>query len=123
MKIITASHFSKPSLTDDQVSRGFLIVDITIKSSCDTGWILAPTWDLVNDYKSNKISEEKYTTEYLSIIEKRFDRFSQHRINHMNSMKLILVCYCSAGEFCHRYIAADFLVKRLGAVYFGEHRI
>lgn len=122
MKILTASHTTMPSLTDYQVSRGFLIVDITIKSRCDTGWILAPIWDLVNNYKANIISQDEYTVSYMSLMSNRFDKFSHHRIMSMNNMNIILICYCPVGEFCHRYLAADFLVKRLGATYFGEHQ-
>lgn len=121
MKLLTASHSFKPTLTEDQLSKGFVIWDITAKSGCSSGWILAPTWDLVNNYKSKKISEEEYTINYFKILGRRWNSVLPETLEKMNNLNVILVCYCPQGVFCHRYLAADFLVKQQGAKYFGEY--
>ena len=54
MKILTASISNTPALTDLQISKGFIIIDITIKSACKNGWLFIPTWNLVNDYATGK---------------------------------------------------------------------
>lgn len=99
-----------------------MILDITIKSGCDKGWILAPTWEMVNTFKSGLMSEETFTNMYFSIVNYRWDRIIPSTIEWMKDKNLILVCYCPQGQFCHRYLAAEFLVKKMGATYFGEHQ-
>lgn len=122
MKILTAQISNTPALTDLQISKGFIIIDITIKSACKNGWLLSPTWSLVNDYKSGEISEDEYTEEYLKLIGRRWSIATDHTKDKFNKMNAILVCYCPSGTFCHRYIAADFLVKNMNAMYYGEHK-
>ena len=122
MKILTASHSHKPSLTDDQVSKGFVLLDITIKSGCNKGWILAPTWDMVNGIKSGNMSENEYIALYNELLKQRWARLPDYKHDEFMSMKAILVCYCPQGVFCHRYLAAKFLVDTYGAKYFGEYK-
>ena len=121
MKILTASHYSKPILSESQIQRGFSIWDITIKSGCDDGWILAPTWDMVNGIKSGELSEEEFTKQYFKLMNKRWFCLTSYRMESMYNTKAILICYCQTGVFCHRYLAADWLVKRMNAKYFGEY--
>jgi len=120
MRILTSSISNTPALADNQIRKGIVIVDITIKSACENGFIFAPTWELVNDYKSGKISEDIYTKLYLKLINRRWSIITEHTKNKLSDMNAILVCYCPSGTFCHRYIAADFLVKNMNAVYYGE---
>ena len=122
MKILTASHSHKPSLTEDQIRKGFVLLDITIKSGCEKGWVLAPTWEMVNGIKSGNISEKDFTMLYNELLEKRWARLSDYKHDEFKAMKAILVCYCPQGVFCHRYLAAKFLVDKYGATYFGEYR-
>ena len=37
----------------------------------------------------------------------------------LNQNEVVLVCFCKAWDFCHRYLLAEILVK-LGCVYKGE---
>lgn len=122
MKIKTCSHDNKPILTDDQVSKGFVVADITIKSGCDIGWVMAPTWEMVNAIKRGTMPKETFTKMYYSLMNFRWDRLMPERLEAMRKMNLILMCYCPEGQFCHRYLAADFLVNREGATYYGEHQ-
>jgi uncharacterized protein YeaO (DUF488 family) len=91
-------------------------LDITVK----TGWnVLAPTWDMVIKYKNREISQEEYTKQY----------YDKMRISYVNRRddwnwllrqeEVVLVCFCKAGDFCHRLLLTDILVK-LGAEYLGE---
>lgn len=99
----------------------FLIKDITIKSCDEDIWFLAPTWELVEQYKSGQISEEKFTHKYLDLINFRWDVLLPSKINNLIKKNVILVCYCPPGQFCHRKLAAEFLVKK-GGEYIGEFK-
>lgn len=120
MKILTCSHSNKPVLTEKQVNAGYVVKDITIKSYDEDVWFLAPTWDLVNKYKSGKISEYEYTNDYNELINRRYKFLFKSDIQKLNK-NLILVCYCQSGQFCHRYLAAKFLQSK-GGIYYGEHK-
>lgn len=116
MKVMTASHASKPALTKKQINAGYMIADITIKSYSPGFYFLTPTWDLVNGFKSGSISEEEYKKLYFKLIN---EKTSDYKIKKLSKKNLILVCYCTSG-FCHRYLAAEFLVEK-GAKYYGEY--
>lgn len=122
-KILTASHSNKPSLTDEQVSKGFLMIDITAKSGCDIGWVLAPSWDIVSRYKSGNLTQENFKKEYFDLIESRWKKPLKSIEDIENVERIILVCYCPPNQFCHRYLAADFLVRRYHAQYCGEYAL
>lgn len=111
---------NKPVLTDQQVKAGYVIKDITIKSHDQDMWFLAPTWELVNSYKLGKINEKEYKIIYTELLDERWDLLFNKDINNLKK-NLILVCYCKAGEFCHRYIAAEFLQNK-GWRYYGEYK-
>lgn len=91
-------------------------LDITIKSGELT---FAPTWDMVMGYKSGKLTEEAYTKAYYSMMRASY-RANRARWDELLSQpRVVLVCYCKAGAFCHRTLLANILVK-LGASYGGE---
>ena len=74
---------------------------------------LAPPEDLLDDWKSNKISWVTYTNRYiqqlntpmalqdLSIILKLLDE----------GVDVTVYCYCGKGKNCHRYILGDICSK------------
>lgn len=123
MKILTASQITKPALTDDQVNNGFVVLDITVKSGDDLGWIFAPSWEMVNSYKNGDLSESDFTDMYYKLISNRWDKQTRTKETILKKSHLILVCYCRPDEFCHRILCAEFLVNSIGAKYYGEHRI
>jgi len=90
--------------------------DITVKS----GFLfLAPTWNMVLDYKNGKINEEEYTKLYY---DKMRQSYKSHRAGWdwlLNKDIVTLVCFCKPGDFCHRLLLAEMLIK-LGATYLGE---
>lgn len=119
MKISTTSiAYSNKCL---ELNPNFLIKDITIKSCDEDIWFLAPTWELVEKYKSGQISEEQFTHVYLDLIIFRWDVLLPSKINNLMKQNVILVCYCPPGQFCHRRLAAEFLVSK-GGEYIGEFK-
>lgn len=102
-------------------------IDITIKSAkTNIGRYLAPTWDMVNGFKSGKITEKEYTDQYLSLMRQRYTRDSEvfHRAIK-DKESITLKCYCRANAFCHRRIAVFVLMQiathiNIPASYEGE---
>lgn len=74
--------------------------------------ILAPTWDLVRDVKSGRITEEEYTTEYLKLIKKR--GATPYRTLADLGENAILLCYEKPTDFCHRHIVALWIETETG---------
>lgn len=73
---------------------------------------LAPSSQLLKDYKSGIADKEEYTRRYLSSLEslkKRgyLDKFVNYLNNHIKD--IVLLCYEKRGDFCHRHILADYL--------------
>lgn len=93
-------------------------IDITARTVSRTdspGWILAPSWSLVNRYRAGYITADAYTKEYFKILENRLAHFRPAfrdfiRYNH----EVTLVCFCRPGVFCHRVLAAQFLERVCG---------
>ena len=51
-------------------------LDITVKSSIYPGNVLAPTWEMVKGFKSHKITEWDYATQYFGHIINRVSNLS-----------------------------------------------
>ncbi len=90
--------------------------DITVKSGVEA---FAPTWGMVRGFKNGSISEEDYTEKYLEMMRKSKEERPEIWRELLEKDRVVLVCYCKAGEFCHRLLLADILVEE-GAVYCGE---
>jgi len=91
-------------------------LDITVKTGSD---LLAPTWNMVMGYKSGKITQDEYIDLYYSKMRLSYINNQNFWIRLLKRDEVILVCFCKAGDFCHRILLADILVK-LGAEYLGE---
>ena len=91
-------------------------VDITVKSGMK---IFAPDWKMVIDVKSGAITEEEYTKKYYGKMRLSYKNNRTEWDNFMKRDSVVLVCFCKAGTFCHRYLLANIFVK-LGAEYLGE---
>ncbi len=96
--------------------RGADRIDITAKSGDKD---FAPTWGMVMGLKKGEISREEYIKNYLEMM-KKFRRENPRKWVDLFSMnKVVLVCYCSPGDFCHRILLSQILVEE-GAEYKGE---
>lgn len=74
---------------------------------------LCPTWDLIMNYKSGKISSEQYTRIYYEQILNKLDAAKVYQELGDDS---ILICYEKSGEFCHRHIVGNWLMSNLGII-------
>lgn len=96
---------------------GNAYLDITRMTGLD--W-LAPEWKTLKNLKAGKINQKDYKKIYLSLIKKNF-RVDPSRLEWLNSLNtVVLSCYCKPGNFCHRYILADFLGNLKGNRRLGE---
>ncbi len=87
--------------------------DVTIKSG-DIHF--APTWDMVHAWKAGTIDWETYSKRYRQLMLQSY-RQNQNAWHEMLHKSIItLLCYCRAGEYCHRNLLADFLYKLGGKV-------
>lgn len=70
---------------------------------------LAPSSDLLSDYKSGKTDKQGYTQRYL----KQLDDLADTNPDYFNRFKtdedIILLCYEKMGDFCHRHILSNYL--------------
>lgn len=75
--------------------------------------ILAPTWDILNQYKRN-YDTSVYTKAYLKLLQDRHEEVSK-LINHLEEISkdklVLLLCWEGPNKFCHRHILADYLKK------------
>ena len=98
-------------------------VDITVKSAKGDAHLVAPTWGMVQGYKSGTMSEAAYTSAYLSILERNKAQILKFFYTK-DPGEITLVCYCPSGAFCHRVILAEWL-QSVSVVfeYKGERKI
>lgn len=73
---------------------------------------LAPSPELLREYKSGKIDEKGYTVWYLRLLtERNLDPYKV--VNDMSDGRIML-CYESPNAFCHRHIVAYWITKHTG---------
>ncbi|MCW4014048.1 MAG: hypothetical protein NWF07_13830 [Candidatus Bathyarchaeota archaeon] len=93
-------------------------IDITVKSAKGIAKKFAPTWDMVKKYKEGKLSKLQYTRKYARMINRLKAEDFEELIG--DKKRIILTCYCKAGEFCHRTLLAKFLEQEGYGIYGGE---
>ena len=88
------------------------LIDTTYRSGIihqNVRW-LAPTGELLGNYKSGIASEYDYQQIYLNLMRVRWSQDPQWFIDFCQRYdKVALACYCGAGQFCHRLILVDIL--------------
>jgi uncharacterized protein YeaO (DUF488 family) len=97
-------------------------MDITAKSKEPLGKIFSPTWKIVDAYKYHNMSEEEYSLRYLHEMRISYLKYREKWNEVLNKSLITVVCFCPAGEFCHRLELAKIL-QTLGAKYNGERKI
>lgn len=91
--------------------------DITVKTGDKT---FSPSWDMLKAIKGGSMSREEYKTRYVDLMKKSLRENPQKWKDLISRDKVILVCYCPSGVFCHRVLLANMLVKSGVAKYMGE---
>lgn len=97
-------------------------LDTTIKSaSTDIGKLFAPTWEMVTGVKAyygdnrwpkvKPISGEEYGQCYYQLLRDRYRKHTALFLNLIQQERVVLCCYCTEPEACHRSLAADILLK------------
>ena len=100
-------------------------LDITVMGKWSTGKMWAPTWDMVNGVKKGTMSEIEYTQQYYELLNSRWHdtNFVEATMNLVNKVKdhdVTLVCFCPAGNFCHRTLLITWLQCNWSVLYGGE---
>jgi len=100
-------------------------LDISVKGNDPLGKYFAPTWEMLMEYKkglglvSPEILEKTYTDKYFQLLTKRMQENFTPFAELLAREYVVFVCFCAAGEFCHRILLAYFL-QQLGVTYGGE---
>ena len=74
---------------------------------------LAPTKQILDDYKKNKISWEKYEIEYHKLLEERNVKNLFSTIVDLSSETICLLCSEEKSDHCHRRLLAEYLKNNL----------
>lgn len=97
-------------------------LDITVKGQDPFGKLFAPTWEMVSTYHKSgrtdndkQIYVEKYHYAILNVIKRNPGAWGKL----LAMPHVVLVCFCAAGEFCHRHLLVYYL-QEYGAKYNGE---
>jgi hypothetical protein len=110
-------------------------LDITVKGNDPAGKIYAPTWNMVQGWKNNSLSNEEYTDMYYHLLLDRWNNrpgFADEitrlvemvkDTDNMQARDVTLVCFCPAGSFCHRYLLVNFLEYNYDIPYGGERSL
>jgi len=91
-------------------------LDVSVKSG---SIVFSPTWQMVLDHKTGVLSDEHYTDMYYNLMRISYKDNPDAWELLLFKGRVVLCCYCKPGDFCHRRLLADILVK-LGAQYGGE---
>ena len=75
--------------------------------------LLAPSEDLVKDWKFDRISQSDYIKRYNHEINRKFDPddFKSMFRDWIYSNSCTLLCWEKSGSFCHRHLLARILIK------------
>lgn len=108
-------------------------VDITRMSAGPLGLSFAPSWEILNQFKSKrraaiqrhdfsavKLAWQEYIKLYRGEMENSKQVHFQNWERLLSRKEAVLVCYCPTAEWCHRGLLADILVETGRAVYAGE---
>ncbi len=74
---------------------------------------LAPTAEILDDYKKKRIGWDEYERRFLQVLE---DRSPAQRLNRDEFDKACLLCSEAKPEKCHRRLVAEHLQSRWGGV-------
>lgn len=68
---------------------------------------LAPSWELLRAYKNGQVDEDGYVEWYLRLLTER--KLVPQQVADTLDEGSVLLCYEKLGDFCHRYIVAEWL--------------
>lgn len=92
-------------------------VDITVKSSKGFARSFAPTWDMVIGIKNGILTEEQYSSKYNDILNGISTEMWTWLADQGKHGKLVVLCYCKDGEFCHTNLLIDYGCKYYSGLF------
>lgn len=96
--------------------------DVTRKNVAPESEPFAPTWAIVRDVKSGRLSWDGYVQQYTQQMRASY-RERRNAWDALLSRDVVtLVCFCVDPQLCHRTLLAGFL-GRLGANVAGERLV
>lgn len=104
--------------------RGSDRLDITTRATQE-GRVFQPEISWVMDYKTGRMTEEQYTRLYTRKMENSIIRYAAEWVNVVIREEVTFVCFCKAGDFCHRLLLKDIFLKEYGqfVTYRGERNL
>ena len=109
-------------------------LDITVKGNNIAGKIYAPTWEMVNDWKKDTLSNDGYTAMYYELLIDRFHNMKDFKestfrminilcgTNDMPERDFTVVCFCPADSFCHRHLFVNWMTYNYPQVKYGGEK-
>lgn len=73
---------------------------------------LAPSWEIVRDVKSGKITDARYDIMYMDLIKHR--KLNAFKVVEVLGENAIILCYEAPGEHCHRRLVAEWIKQETG---------
>lgn len=83
-------------------------LDTTVKSGDK---VFAPAWNMVIGHKARSITDEQYTSEYISMMRLSYQNNTSRWLEVATMDRVALACYCPANCFCHRLLLVDLFEK------------
>ena len=73
--------------------------------------VLAPSKELLNQYRSNDIDEYMFKKKYFKELEARglTPKLVMQELQKLGAETVILCCYEKPGDFCHRHLFAEWM--------------
>lgn len=84
---------------------GYFLLDSTTKTGDK---VFAPGWDIVLGHKDKSITDEEYTAVYVERMRQSYRENQEHWHELFRYPKVVIGCYCTPGNFCHRYLLVKF---------------
>lgn len=84
------------------------------------GGAFAPSWPLLKAAKAGKLAFDEYDPRYLAEMRESYVRHRWAWDDLLARPRVVLVCYCTDPEHCHRFLLRTRILPALGAVDGGE---
>jgi len=85
---------------------------------CDADYrqepLLAPTQELLDDYRKRALGWEAYTRRFLALMDQR--RVAERLDRRLFDVPAVLLCSEATAEHCHRRLVAEYLAERWGGL-------
>lgn len=95
-------------------------LDVTRKSASRFGMNFAPSWEIINKAKKEEINFDTFKLLYIEEMKKSYVENNAAWVFMLMKDRVVLTCYCTDHEHCHRTVLARDILPLYGAKYVGE---